>query len=84
VLIPYASGPVPDGLLAGLAQRRPDLDDPGVLVPQGWEALADTIDRFVAVGTTKFVVLPVVEPASPAEWIAHLEELAPIVASRQT
>lgn len=84
VLIPYGNGPLPDALLAGLAARRPDLVDPGVLVPNGWDALVDTIDRFVAVGTTKFVVLPIVEPASPDAWVAHLEALAPIVASRQT
>ena len=43
-----------------------------------------TIDKFVAVGTTKFVVLPIVEPATPQQWIAHLEEAAPIVLARQT
>ena len=84
VLVPYADGPLPDALLAGLAARRPDLADPSVLVPNGWDALTDTIDRFVAVGTTKFVVLPIVEPASPDAWVAHLEALAPILASRQT
>jgi len=38
----------------------------------------------VAVGTTKFVILPIVEPASPDEWVAHLEEAAPIVLAAQT
>ena len=77
VLIPYAVGPVPPGLLDGLAKRRPDLDDPSVLVPQGWDALMTTIDRFVAVGTSKFVILPIVEPATPDEWVAHLEAPRP-------
>lgn len=62
----------------------PDLADPSVLIPTGWDALLDTIDRFVAVGTTKFVILPIVEPASPAAWVQHLEEAAPIVSARQT
>jgi len=84
VLIPYANGPVPEALLAGLAKRRPDLADPGVLVPQGWDALMAMIDRFVAVGTTKFVILPLSEPATPDAWEAHLEEAAPIVLARQT
>ncbi len=84
VLIPYATGPVPDVLLAGLAKRRPDLADPSVLVPQGWDALIDAIDRFVAVGTSKFVILPITEPASPAAWVEHLETAAPIVLARQT
>jgi len=83
-LIPYATGPIPDVVLAGLAKRRPDLADPGVLIPTGWDALIDTIDRFVAVGTSKFVVLPIVEPASPHEWVQHLEQAAPILLARQT
>lgn len=83
-LIPYATGPVPERLLQGLAARRPDLDDPSALVPQGWDALMATIDRFVAVGTTKFVILPLTEPGSPDEWVTHLEEAAPIVLARQT
>jgi len=84
VLIPYALGPVPDAVLAGLAKRRPDLADPSVLVPAGWDALLDAIDMFVKVGTTKFVVLPIVEPASPDAWVEHLEVAAPILLPRQT
>jgi probable F420-dependent oxidoreductase len=86
-LIPYAVpglGPVPDAVLAGLAKRRPDLTDPSELVPQGWEALLATIDRFVAVGTTKFVVLPIVEPSGPDAWTEHLEQAALALLPRQT
>lgn len=83
-LIPYSMGAVPDAVLAGLAARRPDLADPSVLVPRGWDALLATIDRFVAVGTTKFVVLPLVEPTTPGDWVAHLEAAAPAVLARQT
>lgn len=83
-LIPYALGPVPDVVLAGLAKRRPDLADPSVLIPAGFDELISTIDRFVAVGTSKFVILPIVEPASPAEWVQHLEAAAPVVLARQT
>jgi probable F420-dependent oxidoreductase len=83
-LIPYAFGDVPEALLAGLAKRRPDLADPSVLVPRGWDDLLALIDRFVAVGTTKFVVLPIVEPATPDEWCAHLEEAATVLLPRQT
>ena len=83
-LIPYAFGPVPEPVLAGLAKRRPDLADPSVLIPSGWDALLATIDRFVAVGTTKFVVLPIVEPGSPDAWVEHLETAAPVLIPRQT
>jgi len=83
-LISYAFGPVPDSVSELLAKRRPDLSDPTVLIPQGWDALMATIDKFVAVGTTKFVILPIVEPATPQLWLEHLEQAAPIVLARQT
>ncbi len=83
-LISYSSGPVPQQVVDLLAKRRPDLADPTVLVPQGWDALMTTIDKFVAIGTTKFVILPIVEPPTPQQWIEHLEEAAPIVLARQT
>jgi probable F420-dependent oxidoreductase len=76
VLIPYTLGQVPAPLAAVLAKRRPDLDDPSVLVPTGWEQLIALIRQFVDVGTTKFVVLPVSEPAGAEGWIQHLGQAA--------
>ncbi len=76
VLIPYTLDAVPDILVAQLARRRPDLDDPASLVPVGWDALIGTIKRFVDVGTTKFVVLPVSEPPDGASWDDHLADAA--------
>lgn len=84
VLIPYAHGPIPDALLAALAKRRPDLDDPSVLVPGSWGELADEIRRYVEVGTSKFVVLPIVEPPDADGWIAHVGELAEAVLPLET
>ena len=84
VLIPYATGPVPDRLLEILARRRPDLDDPGVLVPRSWDDLVAAIGRFVDVGTTKFVVLPVDEPKDADQWVAHLEEAAGVLRPIET
>lgn len=86
VLIPYLGdgGAIPDELAAGLHKRRPDLDDPTALVPVGWDALCDTIRRFVDVGTTKFVVLPVTEPANVEAWASHLAELAGAVLPLET
>jgi probable F420-dependent oxidoreductase len=83
-LVPYSEGPVPDRVLAGLAARRPDLADPSVLVPSGLDGLLAAIDRFVEVGTSKFVILPIVEPTTPQAWVRHLEQIAPLVAARQT
>lgn len=84
VLIPYAFGPVPGPLLAALAKRRPDLDDPSVLVPGSCEALAVEIRRYIDVGTSKFVVLPIVEPGDAEGWIAHLRELAEAILPLET
>ena len=83
-LLPYSWAPLPPSVVDVLAKRRPDLADPTVLVAQGWDALMATIDKFVAIGTTKFVILPIVEPTSPEQWVEHLEAAAPIVLARQT
>ena len=79
VLVPYTLDGLPDTVMATLAARRPDLQDPEELVPQGWEALVATVEAFVAAGTSKFVVLPLVEPASAAAWTDHLAEAAEVL-----
>mgnify|MGYP006281386365 CR=1 FL=1 len=84
VLIPYRFGTLPDALVKGLASRRPDLADPTVLIPDGWDGLVQRINEFIAVGASKFVVLPLVEPKDPAAWISHLEEAAKVVIPLQT
>jgi len=84
VLIPYANGTVPDVVLAGLRARRPDLDDITELVPADWDQLCALVRRFVEVGTSKFVVLPMNEPASADAWVSHLEEAATVVLPLQT
>jgi probable F420-dependent oxidoreductase len=87
VLIPYLGddgGTIPDELAAGLHTRRPDLDDPTELVPVGWDALRETIRRFVDVGTTKFVVLPISEPPTVEAWQTHLREVADAVLPLET
>jgi len=84
VLLPYSLGEVPAPVLAGLAARRPDLADPAVLVPHGLDGLQHAIEQFIAVGTSKFVILPLVEPSTPDAWIRHLEVLHPLVRSMQT
>lgn len=72
VLIAYGRTGVPDPLARGLAARRPDLDVAEVL-PVGVAALRRRVEAFVAVGASKFVVVPVEEPA---DWDAELDELA--------
>jgi len=79
VLLPYAHAQLPDALLVGLKARRPDLDDVNTLVPQGWDQLVNVINQFIAIGASKFVVLPIIEPTSPTEWVRHLEESAQVL-----
>ncbi|MEM8747097.1 MAG: LLM class flavin-dependent oxidoreductase [Actinomycetota bacterium] len=79
VLIPYSFGPIPEPLRAVLAKRRPDLDDVSEIVPDSWDALAASIRRFVDVGTTKFVVLPLDEPGGSEGWVDHLAEAADVL-----
>ena len=76
VLIPYTIGDPPPQLLAGLKARRPDLDDVSVLVPSSWHKLSHTIEQFIEVGASKFVVIPFIEPDSVNEWNDHLEDAA--------
>ena len=84
VLIPYTVGPAPAPLLESLRTRRPDLEDLSVLVPQSWEELARAIRAFVDVGASKFVVVPMIEPGSPGEWVEHLEQAAAVLQPLQT
>jgi probable F420-dependent oxidoreductase len=76
VLIPYTFGPIPDSFRAVFAKRRPDIADLSDLVPTSWDALAATIKRFVDVGTSKFVVLPLDEPGTADTWVTHLADAA--------
>lgn len=76
VLIPYAFGPVPDVLTALIKKRRPDLDDISELIPNSWESLQQMVQRFIDVGTTKFVALPINEPGNADAWVSHLAEAA--------
>jgi len=79
VLIPYSFGAIPERLQAVLAKRRPDLADVTELVPSSWAQLTALIQRFIDVGTSKFVVLPVDEPDSAEGWSQHLAEAADVL-----
>ena len=55
--------------------------DPTEVAPSGIEAIRDTIRRFIDVGTSKFVLIPVTEPA---DWTVELEQLAAELLPMQT
>lgn len=76
VLIPYTFGPIPDQFRAVLAKRQPHVTDVSELVPTSWDTLIAIIKRFVDVGTSKFVVLPLDEPGTADAWVGHLAEAA--------
>ena len=73
-LIAYADGEVPDVLAQFIAKRRPDVD-PADIVPVGMPAVRVTIEKMVAAGASKFVLLPLSEPDADG-WTAELERIA--------
>jgi probable F420-dependent oxidoreductase len=72
VLVAYVRSALPDALAGVVAARRPDLD-PTEVVPVGIDGLRRQLERFIAVGASKFVVVPVEEPS---EWDGELDALA--------
>jgi probable F420-dependent oxidoreductase len=78
VSIGYASRPIDPATARALSARRPRALE---LTPVGWPALRALIERFIAVGFSKFVVRPVLTPAS---WRSELEALAGAVGDLQT
>ncbi|QGG95955.1 LLM class flavin-dependent oxidoreductase [Actinomarinicola tropica] len=71
-LIAYAHDEVPAAMAAFVQKRRPELH-PTDVIPVGLDALAERIERFVEVGASKFVVLPLVEPD---DWRPEIDRLA--------
>ena len=72
MLIAYGHTEVPDAVEALIATRRPDLD-PTDVMPVGLAAVQRRIEDIIEVGASKFVVLPLDEPA---DWAAELETIA--------
>jgi probable F420-dependent oxidoreductase len=78
VSIGYASAPLDASTARTLAARRPRALE---LTPIGLPALRALLERFIAVGFSKFVVRPVVPPRA---WRAELEAVATAVGDLQT
>jgi probable F420-dependent oxidoreductase len=76
--IGYASAPIDPASARLMIARRPRAVE---LTPVGWPALRERIERFIAVGFSKFVVRPL---ATPASWRAELEALTGAVGDLQT
>lgn len=79
-LIAYSHTAVPEAVGRLLATRRPDLD-PRDVVPVGLPALRDRIEDMIAVGASKFVVLPIDEPV---DWDQELAAVAATLLPMET
>ena len=78
VSIGYASRPIDPATARVMSARRPRSLE---LTPVGLPALRALVERFIAVGFSKFVVRPVITPTS---WRAELDALAAAVGDLQT
>ncbi len=73
VLIPYSLSQLPEGgLIERIQARRPEIAITD-LIPVGIAAIRTQINQFIEHGYTKFVLIPVIEPASFSD---ELEVLA--------
>jgi probable F420-dependent oxidoreductase len=72
VLVLYTRGELPDAVAAVIASRQRK-HDPREVVASGIDGLRRQVERFIGVGASKFVVVPLGEPD---DWDAELEELA--------
>jgi probable F420-dependent oxidoreductase len=80
VSIGYSRQPLSDRSRAAISARGRGVN-PDAVVPVGWEAARDLLERFVAVGFSKFVLRPM---APPDDWAAEIAELADAVGDLQT
>ncbi|HEX9818939.1 MAG TPA: LLM class flavin-dependent oxidoreductase [Methylomirabilota bacterium] len=78
VSIGYARAPIDPATARVMTARRPRAVE---LTPVGLPALRRLLERFIAVGFSKFVVRPI---AAPASWRAELEALSAAVGDLQT
>ncbi|MGH9211767.1 MAG: LLM class flavin-dependent oxidoreductase [Acidimicrobiales bacterium] len=80
-LVPYVDGSdIPDRLIALVRRRKPDVE-PTDVVAQGLKGLRPLLERYIEAGASKFVVVPVVEPAN---WDDHVGDLADAVHPLET
>ncbi len=79
-LVAYTHTRVPEAVAAVLARRRPELD-PADVVPVGLGALRGRLEAMVAVGASKFVVVPLDEPP---DWDDELGSVADALLSLQS
>ena len=60
----YTHDAIPDAFAQAIASRNPDVEITD-LVAHGWSELHDLCARYIAVGFSKIVLVPL---SSPADW----------------
>jgi probable F420-dependent oxidoreductase len=80
-LLPYSMEPPSDDVMALLGALRPGTD-PAELVAIGTDGLVARIEAFVDVGFSKFVAVPLTDPAGPIG--EHLADLSAAVRPLET
>jgi len=79
-MVTYSHDGIPDALRQRLAAVRPEVD-PDALVTVGLPALRERLREFVAVGFSKLVLVPLVEPD---DWAGELDRVGAAVLDLQT
>jgi probable F420-dependent oxidoreductase len=74
VLIPYRDGPLPDLIVQFVQRRRPEAD-PAEVVPERSQVV-DVIKRMTDIGASKFVLIPLGEPADWRDELRHIADVA--------
>jgi probable F420-dependent oxidoreductase len=83
VVIPYALRPLPQAVVDGMQRRLAGVALEAV-VPHGVDETKELLRRFIGVGASKFVLLPMVAPNSAEEWITEMSTLAENLLPLQT
>jgi probable F420-dependent oxidoreductase len=79
-MIFYTRDTVPDSVLTVLGSRNPDVD-PSDLVVEGIAKLAGRVEEYLAIGFSKFVLVPL---GAPDDWAEELRDTAAAVLPLQT
>jgi probable F420-dependent oxidoreductase len=77
-MVLYSHDELPDAFVRIIESRNPGID-PRELVPRGWPAVREACERYVAVGFSKLVLVPLGEPKDwDDELSAAASEVLPI------
>jgi probable F420-dependent oxidoreductase len=79
-MVLYSHDEIPEPFAQVMRSRNPDVD-PSELVPRGWPAVREACERYIDVGFTKLVLVPLSEPK---DWDRELSAAAPEVLPLQT